>query len=95
MKKINEQNKDSILKDKKVVVKYGHNFCPPCKMYVQILNTLPTDLELYSCDTIDNPDWANKLAIRAVPTTILFDNGQEVSRMSGVQSKETVLKLFE
>lgn len=95
MKEINEQNKDGILKGKKVVVKFGHQFCPPCKMYDQILNSLPTELELYSCDTMDNPDWTAALGMRSVPTTILFDNGHEMSRMSGVQSKETVLKLFE
>jgi thioredoxin-like negative regulator of GroEL len=95
MKEINEQNKDSILKGKKVVVvKFGHQFCPPCKIYDRILNSLPTDLELYSCDTMNNPDWIATLGMRSVPTTIVFYNGLEVTRMSGVQSEETVIELF-
>jgi thioredoxin 1 len=95
MKNINEQNREHILNGKKAVVKYGHQFCNPCKIYEQMLNTLPPELELYSCDTMENVEWASSLGLRAVPTTILFDNGQEVSRLVGVQSKETVLKLFE
>lgn len=95
MKTINTQNKELILKDKKVVVKFGHQFCNPCKIYEQMLNTLPPELELYSCDTMENVEWASSLGLRAVPTTILFDNGQEVSRLVGIQSKDTVLKLFE
>jgi thioredoxin-like negative regulator of GroEL len=52
-------------------------------------------MKYISCDVDTNTDWANKLSIRAVPTTILFDNGVEVRRLTGIQSKETVLKLFE
>lgn len=94
MKEINEQNKDSILKGKKVVVKFGASWCGPCKMYDQVLDTLYSH-DVYSCDVDANTNWANKLVIRAVPTTILFDNGVEVHRLVGVQTKETVLKLLE
>lgn len=95
MMTINEQNKEQILKDKKVVVKFGHQFCNPCKIYEQMLNTLPPELELYSCNTMENVDWASSLGLRAVPTTILFDNGLEVSRLVGIQTKENIIKLFE
>lgn len=94
MKEINEQNKEHILKGKKVVVKFGAPWCNPCKMYDQVLDILYSH-EIYSCDVDMNTDWANKLSIRAVPTTILFDNGVEVRRLIGNQTKETVLKLFE
>jgi thiol-disulfide isomerase/thioredoxin len=40
MKEINEQNKEHILKGKKVVVKFGAPWCNSCKMYDQVLDIL-------------------------------------------------------
>lgn len=94
MKKINEQNKELILKDKKVVVKYSGEWCQPCKNYDRILAPI-TDHEIYTCDVDENPVWTNQLNIRSIPTTILFDNGVEVRRLQGVQQIQTIIKLFE
>jgi thioredoxin 1 len=95
MKKINEQNKELILKDKKVVVKYSAVWCGPCKMYNEVLKNIGDQYEIYTCDVDENPAWTNQLNIRSIPTTILFDNGVEVRRLQGIQQIQTIIKLFE
>ncbi len=97
MKNITQDNKDQILSENtKVVVKFGATWCGPCKAYDKILESIKDEnLAIYSCDVDDAPDWFKDLGIRAIPATLVFENGVEISRLSGVQSVDTVLKLLE
>lgn len=95
MKKITKENRQEVLNDNpKLVIKVGATWCGPCKTYDQILKVLPDTLAVYSCDMDDNADWVAELRINAVPTTILFENGVEIKRMTGVQSVETIASLL-
>ena len=96
MKKITQENKDQILTDNpKVVVKFGASWCGPCKAYDRILYSIQSDdLPLYSCEVEDATEWFTELGIKAVPATLVFENGVEVNRLGGIQSADTIAKLL-
>lgn len=95
MKKLTAENRHKILSSgKKIVVKIGASWCGPCKMYDKTLETLPEDIELYSFDIDDDNEWAKELRITSVPTTVVVNDGVEEKRLTGIQSKETVLSLL-
>ena len=66
-------------------------WCQPCKAFKPIMEELSR--EGYSIEFIDvdeNQTMAQSMNVRSVPTTIIEENGIEVERLVGVQSKEVV-----
>ena len=50
------------------------------------------DIEFIDVDT--NNEAAAQYNVRSVPTTIVLENGQEVNRMVGAQTKKKVLEVI-
>jgi len=82
------------------LVKYGHDYCGPCKMLSPVLKEISTELS----DTLvyeekntynEKPEDLHELGIHAVPTTILYKDDQEVWRHVGVISKATLMQTVE
>lgn len=96
MKKITTETKDTILNNTaKVVVKFGATWCGPCRSYDQAIASLDADnIEFYSCDVDSNAHWVSSLSIRGIPATILFENGVETKRLTGVQTPNTIIELL-
>ncbi|MEM4497234.1 MAG: thioredoxin family protein [Nitrososphaerota archaeon] len=81
-----------------LLVDFYATWCPPCKTLEEHLKKIAGDLIAAgiqivkaNVDELDVDDAAEKLKlekpIRAVPTLILFKNGEEVGRIVGVQAK--------
>lgn len=73
-----------------VVVDFFATWCGPCKAYSPILQELKRqegdDIRLVKIDVDKNQALSQKLGIRAMPTTVIFQAGEEKFRVSGVQS---------
>jgi len=70
---------------------YTAVWCLPCKSFKPVMEELSS--EGYSIEFIDideNQTMAASMGVKSVPTTIIEENGMEVERLVGVQSKETV-----
>ena len=70
---------------------YSASWCGPCKMVKPIVKSLQEEgLNIEMVDIDDNQVVASNKQIYSVPTFILYDDGVEIGRVSGVPSKEDV-----
>ena len=71
-----------------VLVDCFAQWCGPCRMLAPVLDQLAAEFEgrakVVKVDVDQSPALAQALRIEAMPTLILFANGQEVDRTVGV-----------
>ena len=96
LESVNDQNfKSAVLEQSgKVLVDFWAPWCGPCKMQTPILEKLTdsgeTTAKIVKLNTDENPETARKYGISSIPTLILFENGEEIDRMIGVQPENTL-----
>lgn len=89
---------DIIQDEKPVLVDFHADWCGPCKMLAPILkdvkSSLGDDIKIVKIDVDKNQELAGKYQVRGVPTLILFKNGQQVWRQSGVVQKNEIIRVI-
>ncbi|KAF2736170.1 thioredoxin-domain-containing protein, partial [Polyplosphaeria fusca] len=78
------------VKDTLLVLDAFATWCGPCKVIapqvVKFSDAYP-DAKFYKLDVDDVPDVAQELGIRAMPTFLLFKNGDKVAEVVGANPK--------
>ena len=89
---------DIISGETPVLVDFYADWCGPCKMLAPILKEVKKDLEdgikIIKIDVDKNQPLAAKYQVRGVPTMILFKNGEQVWRQSGVLQKNDIINVI-
>lgn len=79
-----------------VLVDFFATWCGPCKMLAPVLEQVKEDLgdriKIIKIDVDKNQEIASSYQVRGVPTMLLFQNGQQLWRQSGVLTKEEIEK---
>ena len=95
-REINDDEFNEIIKgEKPVVVDFHADWCGPCKVLSPILDELDSeldDVEFVKINVDDYPELSGSYEVMAVPTVIMFQDGEVKNRFSGVQPKETILE---
>ncbi|MEM6820567.1 MAG: thioredoxin [Verrucomicrobiota bacterium] len=90
---LNDSNFDEkVLKASgKVLVDFWAEWCGPCKMIAPLLEQIaeehPDGVTIGKVDVDGNADLAGKYNIRAIPTLIIFENGEKKEEIVGMTSK--------
>ena len=78
--------------DKPVLVDFWAEWCMPCRMLAPTIDELATQYEgkvkVGKLDTDANRDVSMKFDINAIPTIILFKDGQVVRKFVGITPKQ-------
>ena len=82
----------------KVVVDFSAIWCGPCRALAPIMEEVAREhdgeVAIYSCNIDNSPDLAGKYSVYAVPTIILFENGEVVRYTTGAMPKANVLEFI-
>jgi thioredoxin len=74
--------------DRPILVDFYATWCGPCQMMAKILEQVNMQLngqmQIIKIDTDRYPQIASDHQIQALPTLVLFKNGQAVDRIEGV-----------
>ena len=83
--------------DGKVLIDFWATWCGPCKMMApvveQIASEISGNVKVGKVDVDENSELAVKYGIMSIPTFIIFENGNPVKTLVGMQDKETLLNL--
>ncbi len=81
-----------------VLVDFFADWCGPCKALAPILkdvkDTLGEAVKIVKIDVDKNQPLAAQYQVRGVPTMVLFKNGKQVWRQSGVIQKDDIIKVI-
>lgn len=90
---------DIINQNKPVLIDFFAEWCGPCKMMSPILkdvkDSLGDSVSIIKIDVDKNQALANKYQVRGVPTLMVFKNGKQLWRQSGVIQKDELLTIFQ
>ena len=70
---------------------YSAEWCGPCKIYkpmIQALKEEGANVEIY--DIEKDKEKATERGIMSIPVTIIYEGDKELTRLVGIQSKETL-----
>jgi thioredoxin 1 len=84
--------------EKPVLVDFFATWCGPCQMLLPVLNQVKESLKdritIIKIDVDKNQEMSQKYQVRGVPTLILFQEGKQLWRQSGVLTKEEIIKII-
>lgn len=94
---LNEDNFDDEIqkKQKPILVDFWAAWCGPCRMIAPTVEQIATDYEgravVGKVDVDSNRDTALKYDIRAIPTLLVFKNGEVADRIVGNVNKADII----
>lgn len=96
---LTEDNFDLEIAEGVVMVDFWATWCAPCRILAPTIHEIARQtqgkIKVGKLDTDASGAIANRFNIQAIPTVIIFNNGQPVERFTGVQSKETYISALE
>ena len=81
----------------KTILYFTADWCGPCKKTRPIVEELNKDLSLINIKIVDvdsEMELAKKFEIKSVPTFIVIKDNEEINRVIGAQTKQSLLGLM-
>ena len=77
------------------ILKFEASWCPPCKQITPILEQVKEEcpeVEIVKIDVEEDVEATDTYGIRNIPTLVFIKNGEEVTRLSGLRTKEQIIE---
>ena len=85
---------DVLKADLPMLVDFWAEWCGPCRSLAPVIDTVAASyqhrLQVAKLNVDDNPSTPGKYAVRALPTLLLFKNGDVVEQLVGLVTKEVL-----
>lgn len=95
---LNSENFNEFIKKDLVLVDIFTTWCDPCKVISPIIDKISNEyqgkLSVGKIDADQNRDIVMGLAVRNIPTIILYKKGEEVNRLVGGVTEEKIIELI-
>lgn len=79
-----------------VLVDCVATWCGTCRLLAPVVRsiaeTVAPHVKVVTLDAEQSPQRTESLGVRGLPTFVLFDGGQEVARLNGSQTKQSLLE---
>ncbi len=95
VKDLTRNNFKQITSSGLVLVDFWAAWCGPCRMMAPVLNELAYEtagkVKIGKVNVDQQQELAAKFRIRSIPTLLLFRNGREVKRLTGLKTKKALM----
>ena len=92
---LSAENFDETISSGLCLVDFWAPWCGPCKMLSPILDQIAAEVDgqikITKANIDDLPEQCVKYGIRNVPEILIFNDGQVVAQLNGMQSKAKIL----
>ncbi|MET9484222.1 thioredoxin [Streptomyces sp. SID3212] len=79
-----------------VLVEFTADWCPPCRQLAPVLSAVAAEeagrLRIVQLDVDTNPEITTRYGVLAMPTLLLFRDGEPVKSMVGARPKRRLLE---
>lgn len=86
IKYLKDEDFNELVKTGTVLVDFYAEWCGPCKMMGEVLETFE-NVNIVKVNTDEHNELALSFGIMSIPTLILFKDGKEVDKMIGMHDR--------
>jgi len=87
---------DKFVKEDKVVIDFWAPWCGPCKMmgpvFEEVAGEMKDKAKFGKVNVDEEGELAQRFQVMSIPTLIVFRDGEQVDRISGLASKEDLVE---
>jgi len=73
------------------VIDFWADWCQPCKMLMPVVSKMEQEfnsIKFYKANVDENPGLTTKYSVTGIPCLLIFKDGSEFTRLSGLQTEK-------